>query len=93
MNFNINWFKENLEKKFSSYKLEYGYFKDGDFGDLYQVSFENTEKGGVIDFWSENYLGVYLYDYRKDDVVLNLLLKPEKAEEKEKAINQLISLL
>lgn len=93
MIYDIHWLKENEESIFRGYKVEYLSFKEGDFGDLERVDFIGDLMGGSIDFWSSGWLGLYLYDYNKEKVILNILLETDQIIEKEKYINELKSCL
>ncbi|OYQ50024.1 hypothetical protein CHU92_00190 [Flavobacterium cyanobacteriorum] len=90
---NALWFKTYIESNLQNYETQYRSFKDGDFGSLSQVEFNSNEKGGNIDFWGLGYLGIYLWDYIKEEEVINVLISPEQQEEKEKQISILLQLL
>ena len=90
---NIDSFKSELAPKLGGYKLEYKFFSEGDFGSLNQVEFNSIKIGGNVDFWGSGWLGVFVWDYQKEEQLLNLLLKPDEEEEKKIAINKLKSLL
>ena len=89
----IVWFKDDVAPKLKGYDVEYRKFPEGDFGTLNQIIFNSTRKGGNIDFWGKGWLGVFLWDYQKDEEIINILLEPSQNEEKEKAIEQLLKLL
>jgi hypothetical protein len=89
----IDSFKSGLAPRLKKYKLEYKFFSEGDFGALNQVEFNSNEIGGNIDFWGLGWLGIFVWDYRKEEELLNLLIKPDQEEEKKVAIKKLILLL
>jgi hypothetical protein len=90
---NIDSFKSELAPKLKGYKLEYRFFSEGDFGSLNQVEFNSSKIGGNIDFWGLGWLGIFVWDYRKEEQLLNLLIKPDQEDEKKIAINKLELLL
>ncbi|PSL17648.1 hypothetical protein CLV60_1367 [Dyadobacter jiangsuensis] len=86
-------FKIEIEPTLRGYDIEYRFFENGDFGALNQVVINSTRKGGGIDFWEFGWLGVDLYDYERDEQLLNILLEPHEYNEKEKALEKFICLL
>ncbi len=93
MEYNSNWFKENLAKLFFDYKLEYRFFPEGDLGSLDEVVFENEKKGGSINYWGKGFLGIFLFDYEEEREIMNVLIDPNNILEKENAIKHLKSLI
>lgn len=93
MEYNSRWFKQNLEKLFTKYKLTYRYFPEGDLGSLDEVAFESEKVGGAINYWGKGYLGIFIYDYRKEIEIMNVLLSSEQNLEKEKFIKKMLTLL
>ena len=89
----IFWFKENIAPILEGFKIEYSFFKNGDFGNLHRAEFENKEKGGNIDFWEKDWLEIHIYDYQNDKELMHILLEPEQGSEKEKAIEKMQHLL
>jgi hypothetical protein len=90
---NIDSFKSELAPRLKEYNLEYKFFDEGDFGSLSQVEFNSSKIGGNIDFWGLGWLGIFVWDYQKEQELLNLLIKPDQEDEKKNAINRLILLL
>ena len=90
---NIDSFKAELAPQLKSYKLEYRFFNEGDFGSLNQIEFNSKKIGGNIDFWGLGWLGIFVWDYEKEEQVLNLLIEPSQEEEKIAAFKKLQSLL
>ncbi len=89
----VEWFKRNFASNLEGYELEYRFFEEGDFGSLNQVVFNSSKIGGGIDFWGLGWLGIHVYDYEKEELVLNILLETHQETEKEKAFNKLMELL
>jgi len=93
MEFNINWFKENIASRFSGYKLEYRSFPNGDLGSLDEIIFDSIGMSGTINFWGQGYLGLFIYDNVKEKEEMNLLVEPDKETEKEEGFNRLFDVL
>ncbi|WP_291598362.1 hypothetical protein [Bacteroides sp.] len=89
----INWFKNEVAPYLTGYEIQYRFYSNGDFGPLTQIRFESLKKGGTIEFWGLNWLGIFLYDHDKDDLVLNVLLEPHETEKKELYLGMLQELL
>lgn len=89
----VNWFKSEFEPYLKGYDVEYRFFKEGDLGDLNQVEFNSTERGGEIDFWSLGWLNVHFVNYANGEELLNVLLKPEQSKEKDEVLSKLKELL
>ena len=87
----LEWFKREVVPNLLEYDIMFRRYQNGDFGDLEQVLFESKQKGGGIDFWSSGWLGIELYDYEKEELLLNVLLEP--TEEYEFFLKELIELL
>jgi hypothetical protein len=75
------------------YDVTFRYFEDGDFGSLSQFDFNSIELGGNVDFWGLNWLGIYLWSYKEERVLLNVLLDPDQELSKEQAFKDLLVLL
>jgi hypothetical protein len=87
----INWFKQRIEPQLSGYELSYRYYEKGDFGSLTQVGFEGKDKGGQIDYWGLGWLGIFLYDYTSESIVINILLSPDEAHKGDEYLDRLVS--
>ena len=48
---------------------------------LNQVEFNSKKVGGNIDFWGLGWLGVFVWDYEKEEQLINLLIEPSQEEE------------
>ena len=89
----IEWFKKEISPNLGEYELEYKFFEEGDFGSLNQVEFNSKKIGGNIDFWGLGWLGVFVWNYEKEEEILNVFLEPHQSEEKEKLFERLKKLL
>ena len=87
----LEWFKKEVSPDLLNYKITYRSYKNGDFGDLDQVIIESKILGGGIYFWSSGWLGIDLYDYEKEELLINVLLEP--TEEYETHLKNLIEAL
>lgn len=72
----LEWFKKEVSPDLLNYKITYRNYENGDFGDLDQIIIESKILGGRIDFWSSGWLGIELYDYEKEKLIINVLLEP-----------------
>ena len=77
----LEWFKKEVSPDLLNYKITYRNYKNGDFGDLDQIIIESEILGGGIDFWSSGWLGIDLYDYEKEELLINVLLEPTEEYE------------
>ncbi len=68
-------------------------FSGGDFGDLERVEFEGRGKVGTIDFWSQGWIGVDVFDCNSDEQILNKMLSPDERESTVKTFEILMELL
>lgn len=89
----IKWFKDKLAPELQDYELKYKFFNEGDFGSLNQVEFNSKKIGGNVDFWGLGWLGIFVWDYKTEEQLLNVLLEPDQEKEKENAFEQLERLL
>jgi hypothetical protein len=90
---NLEWFKNEVGPILKDYEIDYNYFENGDFGSLNQVEFNSKEIGGNIDFWELGWLGVFAWDYKKEQVILNVLVEPNNHEKKSELLVNLVELL
>lgn len=89
----IEWFKQIIAPHLKDYEINYRFYEEGDFGPLTQVIFNSSKKGGGIDFWGLGWLGVDLFDYQKEEQLLNVLIEPHQEKEKEAVFKKLEELL
>ena len=87
----LEWFKKEVSPDLLNYKITYRNYKNGDFGDLDQIIIESKILGGGIYFWSSGWLEIDLYDYEKEELLINVLLEP--TEEYEIHLKNLIETL
>ena len=93
MKYDIKWFKQELKHLFKQYEIEYRHFPEGDFGELQEVVFENKFKVGAIQFWSMDYLVIQLFDYQNQEMLINIIFEPNQDAQKEKGLQNLVSLI
>lgn len=72
--------------------FEFSTFSEGQFGSIERVELEKIGKIGTIDFWSEGWVGIDVYDRLKGEQVINLLISPEESGELERAFLVLIDI-
>jgi len=89
----IDWFKKEVLPILVDYDVTVRYSEEGDFGSLSQFEFNSIELGGNVDFWGLNWLGIYLWSYKEERVLLNVLLDPDQELSKEQAFKDLLALL
>lgn len=89
----LKCFNENILPLLKDYEISNRFFEEGDFGSLYQIEFNSKSKGGNIDFWGLDWLGIFLWDYENEKELFNILIESKKEIEKENAFNQLIKLI
>ncbi len=89
----LEWFKKEVVPYLTDYEIQYRFYSEGDFGTLTQANFNSKRKGGGIDFWGLGWLGVDLYDYEKDEEVLNVLLEDNEIEEQDQLLEKLKKIL
>lgn len=90
---NIIWFKDNFEYYLNNYVIEYKFYENGDFGNLDQVEFNSTGKGGEIDFWSSGSLNIHFVNYITGQVLINIFLEPYQEKEKNEIFERLRELI
>lgn len=88
-----HWFKDKIEPKMEGFEIGYRYWADGDFGSLDQVEFNSKKIGGSIDFWGLGWLGIFLWDYEKEEEIINVLLEQHEKEEHKEALKNLMQYL
>ncbi|WP_439213325.1 hypothetical protein [Duffyella gerundensis] len=74
----VSLFNEKAKPLFKDFTAKYSCFANGDFGDLERIEFEGFNKLGTVEFWSEGWVGIDIYDCRLDDQIMNILLSPEE---------------
>lgn len=90
---NAEWFKNEFSRILDGYKLEHKFFLEGDFGSLNQIEFNSKEIGGNVDFWGLGWIGFFVWDYEREEELLNVLLEPHQENEKVEAFKKLKELL
>ncbi len=89
----IEWFKQVIAPTIKGYEIKYRFYENGDFGPLNQVILDSPKKSGGIDFWGLGWLGVDLFDYERDEQLINILLTPNQKQEQDDALKHLQELL
>ncbi|MBK5073440.1 hypothetical protein I2492_10900 [Budviciaceae bacterium CWB-B4] len=89
----IHFFKKNISPKLTNYTLKYSSYPNGDFGDLERVEVQGENKIGGIDFWSQGWIDIDIYDLTLDEQLINVLLDPNEMEAQEKAIYKFLKIL
>jgi hypothetical protein len=87
------WFNKSILPLLEGYEINHRFYESGDFGSLHQIEFNSTSKGGNIDFWGLDWLGIFLYDYAKEKELLNILIEPNDQIQKEDGFKKLIDLI
>jgi hypothetical protein len=90
---NIEWFKKELSSNMVGFDLNYRFFEQGDFGFLNQIEFNSKKLGGNIDFWELGWIGIFVWNYEKEEQILNILLEPSQEKEITDAFNTFQNLL
>ena len=85
----IHWFKNEIAPYLKGYEIKYKFFENGDFGDINQVELNSDKMGCEIDFWSTGWLSIFVWDFQKEEQLLNIFLEPQQEEEKENAFKRL----
>ncbi len=68
--------------------IQHKFHEQGDFGSLHQIRIDSKAIEVVIDFWGKGWIGLSIYDFGKDDYVLNELVDPKEEKRKESLIKQ-----
>jgi hypothetical protein len=80
---NFLWFKEAVAPRLEDYKPEYRFYEQGEFGSFDQAIFNSPKKGGEIDFGGLGWLSIHLWDYEKNEQLLNVhFVKARRCESK-----------
>lgn len=88
-----SWFNERVKPHLKGFSLEYSSFAGGDFGDLERIELEGFNKLGTVEFWSEGWVGIDIYDCVLDEQVMNVLLSPEEEESISQVFEQFVKIL
>lgn len=86
MDISMNYFKNNICPNIRDYyKINFSTSIERDvtgFGNLERVEIEGNNLLGGIDFWSSGWIDFHLIDLRNDKEILNILVSPDRNEEK-----------
>ena len=77
----INWFINRFSSKLSKYDVKISSLKEEDevvknFGDMDRIEFEDENKGGCIDFWSQGFIDISFVDYNSERILFNKFIEP-----------------
>jgi len=86
-------FNKEVGPLLKGYSVEYSTFANGDFGNLERIELEGFNKLATVEFWSEGWLGIDIYDCACDEQVMNILLSPEEKDLVPKAFEKLLGTL
>lgn len=75
------------------YSVAYSVFASGDFDDLERIELEGFHKLATVEFWSEGWIGIDVYDCACDEQIMNVLLSPEDKSFAPKAFEKLLDAL
>lgn len=86
-------FDKEVKPLLKGYSVEYSTFANGDFGNLERIELEGFNKLATVEFWSEGWIGIDIYDCACDEQVVNILLSPEEKDLVPKAFEKLLYIL
>ena len=86
-------FNKEVGPLLKGYSVEYSTFANGDFGNLERIELEGFNKLATVEFWSEGWLGIDIYDCACDEQVMNILLSPEEKDLVPKVFEKLLDAL
>lgn len=86
-------FNERIKPLLKGYTVEYSSFSDGDFGSLERVELEGLNKLATVEFWSEGWIGIDVFDCACDEQVMNILLSPEEVKLLPEVLGKFINIL
>ncbi|CAM3036412.1 hypothetical protein SAMN04490207_3428 [Pseudomonas gessardii] len=86
-------FNKEVKSLLKGYSVEYSKFANGDFGNLERIELEGFNKLATVEFWSEGWIGIDIYDCACDEQVMNILLSPEEKDLAPKAFEKLLDTL
>ncbi|WP_419736733.1 hypothetical protein [Pseudomonas sp. COR18] len=86
-------FNKEIRPLLKGYSVEYSKFANGDFGSLERIELEGFNKLATIEFWSEGWIEIDIYDCARDEQVMNILLSPEEKDLFPKTFERLLDTL
>lgn len=90
---NISYFKSDIAPKLKNYNFTYSSHPNGDFGSLERVEFSGNNLIGTLDFWSQGWLDINVYDCQRNEGLINRYYKPENIVEQKEALRSLYKVL
>ncbi len=90
MKYNIGWFRNTVAPYFTGYEMKYKRFNSEDNSEyIDRVEIAGKDLGCEIIFYNDGKLYVFLFDYKKEKEVLNLVLFGNQDDEKEEVFEGL----
>lgn len=86
-------FNKEIKPLLKGYSVEYSTFANGNFGNLERIELESFNKLATVEFWSEGWVCIDIYDRACDEQVMNILLSPEEKDLVPKALEKLLDIL
>lgn len=86
-------FNKEVKPLLKGYSAEYSAFANGDFGNLERIELGGFNKLATVEFWSEGWIGIDIYDCACDEQVMNVLLSPEEKNLVPKEFEKLLDIL
>jgi hypothetical protein len=90
---NIQYFIKNIEPLLIEYNLKYSSYSNGDFGDLERVIIDGKNKLAGIDFWSEGWLDIDIYDLSIDKQIMSIMLDPTEIKQQIEELNIFVKMM
>jgi len=87
------WFQKNIEPRLAGCSFTYSSFSRGHFGDRERVEVAAGRKLATMEFWSEGWVGIDVYDLDRDDQVMNTLISPEENYLVVRVIERMVNLM
>ena len=88
--FDYYWFKSVVVPLLEGYEINDRFFQKGDLGTLREIEFNNDIFGGVIHFWGQGFLEIYLLEFGTNDELINKLISVDEYQAKISAIKKLL---
>ncbi|GFZ63485.1 hypothetical protein PSE10B_00070 [Pseudomonas amygdali pv. eriobotryae] len=86
-------FNKEVKSLLKGYAVEYSAFASGDFGNLERIGLEGFNTLATVEFCSEGWIGIDIYDCACDEQVMNILLSPEEKDLVPKTFEKLLDIL
>jgi K+/H+ antiporter YhaU regulatory subunit KhtT len=94
MKYNLDWFRNTVAPYFIEYEMKYKRFSSEDNSEyIDRVEIEGKDLGCEIIFYNDDKLYVFLFDYKNEKEILNLILFNNQDDEKEEVFETLKKML